>query len=183
MTSTLEMLTKTVDIYYQDIYDYADQIDSGVYQTREAVKDLSHMFGEVYVEELHNWMSGFEWYTLDSADYDGPDRWDDLLDDIESELEDNGYLAEYGVIYATEDHDEPTVDGTPISEYGLELVTEVGRPWTWVLATGGPHIEIVADGSGRAKLVGYWGGERVERSGEHIDRVLDYMLETACFKR
>lgn len=183
MTNTLEMLTQTVDHYNQDIRDYADQIDYGVYQTREVVKDMSHLSGDAYVSALHDWLSQFDWYTLDSVDYTGPDQWDDLLSDIKFEMEDAGYLAEDGVIYSVEDHEDPTVDGTDIFTYGLELVTEVGRPWTWVLGTGGPHIEVVADGPGRAKLVGYWGGERVERSGYHIDRVLDYMLATAGFER
>ena len=183
MTNTLEMLTQTVDSYYQDIYDYADQIQSGVYQTREVVKDLSHLFGDAYVSALHDWLSQFDWYTLDPVDYTGQNRWDDLLFDIEVDLKDQGYLAEDGVIYSVEDHEAPTVDGTDIVSYGLELVTEVGRPWTWVLGTGGPHIEIVADGSDCARLVGYLGGERVERSGYHIDRVLDYMLETVGFER
>lgn len=182
MTNTLEKLTQTVDSYYQDIRDYADQIQSGVYQTREVVKDLSHLFGDAYVSALHDWLSQFDWYTLDSVG-DPQNRWDDLLCAIEVDLEEQGYIAEYGVIYSVEDHEDPTVDGTDIISYGLELVTEVGRPWTWVLGTGGPHIEIVADGSDRARLVGYWGGERVERSGYHIDRVLDYILETAGFER
>ena len=183
MTSTREMLTQTVDNVYDTLSEYADQIDTGDYRSRTAVKDLSDMFGEPYVIAPHYWLTQFDWYTLDSVDYSGQERWNDLLTDIESALEDNGYLAEYGVIYATEDHDEPTIDDTPISEYGLELITEIGRPWTWVLGTGGPHIEITADGSGRAKLVGYWGGERVERSGYYIDRVLDYMLEAAGYRR
>ena len=183
MTGMHEQLTQTVNSYDQDIYDYSDQIQSGVFQTREMVKDLSFLFGDVYVEALHNWLSEFDWYTLDSSDYSGPDHWDDLLADIESEMEDAGYLAEDGVIYSVEDHEDPTVDGTGILDYGLELVTEVGRPWTWVLGSGGPHVEVVADGSDRARLVGYWGGERVERSGYHIDRVLDYLLEISGHER
>ena len=182
MTDTLEMLNRTLNSYDQAIYDYANQIQSGVYQTREAVKDLSHVFGDAYVSELHDWLSEFDWYTLDSADYSGPDQWDDLLSDIETEMEDAGYLADEGVIYSVEDHEDPTVDGTGILDYGLELVTEVGRPWTWVLATGGPHIEVVADGTSSATLVGYWGGERVERSGDHIDTVLDYLLGERRFR-
>lgn len=183
MNDTLDTLSRTLNSYDQDIYDYADQIQSGVYQTREAVKDLSHLFGAVYISALQDWLSEFDWYTLDSVECNDEDRWSDLLFAIEVELEDHGYLAEDGVIYSVEDHEDPTVDGTGIISYGLELVTEVGRPWTWVLATGGPHIEVVADGTGSATLVGYWGGERVERSGYHIDRVLDYMLEMVGFER
>ena len=99
MTNTLDMLNRTLNSYDQAIYDYADQIQSGVYQTREAVKDLSHVFGDDYVIALHYWLSEFKWYTLDSSDYSGPERWDALLSDIAFEMEDTGYIAEYGVIY------------------------------------------------------------------------------------
>lgn len=183
MTDTREMLTRTLNDVYDTLREYADQIDTGVYQTREMVKDLSHLFGDDYVIALHYWLTQFDWYTLDSVDYSGPERWDGLLDDIESEMEDAGYLAEDGVIYSVEYYEYPTVDGTDILDYGLELMTEIGRPWTWVLGTGGPHIEITADGTDTARLVGYWDGERVERSGYRIDHVLDYMLEIAGFKR
>ena len=183
MTNTLEMLARIINSYDQDIYDYADQIQSGVYQTREVVKDLSFLFGDVYVEALHDWLSEFDWYTLDSSDYSGPERWDNLLSDIEFEMEDAGYVADEGVIYSFEYHEDPTVDGTGILDYGLELVTEVVRPWTWVLGTGGPHIEIVADGTGSATLVGYGGGYEVERSGDHIDTVLDYVLGVYDYER
>lgn len=183
MTNTLGILSQTVDSYNQDLKNYADQIDSGVFRTREMVKDLSFLFGCAYVEALHDWLSEFDWYTLDSADYSGTSDWEDLLSDIESEMEDAGYLAEDGVIYSVEDHDGPTVDGTDILHYGLELVTEIGRPWTLVLGTGGPHVEVVANGSSSATLVCSWGRDKVERSGSHLDTVLDYMLGVYDYER
>ena len=74
--------------------------------------------------------------------------------------------------------DEPTLaDETPISEYPLEVVDERGRPFAVVISTGGPHIEVTADGDQRAYLVGYWGGEKVTRGGDHFDTFLDYFIE------
>lgn len=72
--------------------------------------------------------------------------------------------------------DEPTVNETPISEYPLEVVDERGRQFAVVISTGGPHIEVTADGGQRAFLVGYWGGEKVTRSGDHFDTFLDHFI-------
>ena len=37
-----------------------------------------------------------------------------------------------------------------------------------VIATGGPHIEVVT-GQGNDTIVGYWGGDRIERSTDSDD--------------
>lgn len=64
-----------------------------------------------------------------------------------------------------------------LSEYPLAVVDERGRNFAVVLATGGPHIEIEAEGWRSASLHGYWGGEHVVLSGEVFDRVLDWFIE------
>jgi hypothetical protein len=46
-----------------------------------------------------------------------------------------------------------------VDEYPLEVVAEVGRPFTVLVTCGGPHVEIVADGYEGARLVGHWGSE------------------------
>lgn len=73
--------------------------------------------------------------------------------------------------------DEPTVDETPISEYPLEIVDERGREFAVVLGTGGPHIEVVADGGCSARLEGYWGGSRATLHGDYFSTFLDYFIE------
>lgn len=73
--------------------------------------------------------------------------------------------------------DEPTADDTPISEYPLEIVDERGREFAVVICTGGPHIEVVADGGYDARLEGYWAGERVTLSGDAFNTFLDYFIE------
>lgn len=71
----------------------------------------------------------------------------------------------------------PTVDDVPIDEYPLEIVDERGRQFAVVLSTGGPHIELVADGSRRARLAGYWWGESHELDDDAFDIVLDYFID------
>ena len=74
--------------------------------------------------------------------------------------------------------DEPIdEDETPISEYPLEVVDERGREFAVVLATGGPHVEVVADGGSSARLVGYWGGLSYTLHGDRLDTFLDYFID------
>lgn len=65
-------------------------------------------------------------------------------------------------------------DGEDIWYWPLEIIVAVGRPFTVVLSTGGPHIEIMADGYDSARVVGYWAGETVTRYPAGADTVLDY---------
>lgn len=44
-----------------------------------------------------------------------------------------------------------------VDDYPLEIVAEIGRPFAVVITTGGPHVEIVADGYDAARIVGTWG--------------------------
>lgn len=58
----------------------------------------------------------------------------------------------------------------------IEVVAEIGRPWAVVLACGGPHVELSADGFGAVSLDLYWGGENRsawDRNGD-FETVLDY---------
>lgn len=65
-----------------------------------------------------------------------------------------------------------------LAEYPLEVVDERGRPFIVVLGTGGPHVEVVADGSSTPTLVGYWGGEKVTRhDGDALTWFLDSFIE------
>lgn len=66
---------------------------------------------------------------------------------------------------------------TPIDEYPLEVVDERGREFAVVLCTGGPHIEVVADGLCSARLEGYWAGSRCTRSGDYLSTFLDYFID------
>lgn len=50
-------------------------------------------------------------------------------------------------------------DGYYWADYPLEIVDARGRSFAVVLSTGGPHIELTADGYENARLVGYWAGE------------------------
>ena len=64
-----------------------------------------------------------------------------------------------------------------LAEYPLEVVDERGRNFAVVLCTGGPHIEIEAEGYGRAALQGYWGGVRATLTADVFDRVLDWFID------
>ena len=79
--------------------------------------------------------------------------------------------------------DEDSEEGS-IYDYPLAVISEVGRPYTVVLCTGGPHIEIVAEGLNTARLEGYWWGSRATRHdyGEMpLTRLLDFFIERDTF--
>ena len=93
--------------------------------------------------------------------------------------------GEYGPdLDDVEPFDEPTIvddygNATPISEWPLAVVVKIGQPLAVQITVGGPHIEIVQDISeGRAKLAGYWGGEKVYRHGSEFQTVLDYFVDS-----
>lgn len=80
------------------------------------------------------------------------------------------------------DHEDvPDIDWSDaadyLMEYPLEIVDERGRNFAVVLSTGGPYIEIEAEGNDRAALHGYWGGEHVTLSGQVFDDVLDWFID------
>jgi hypothetical protein len=64
-----------------------------------------------------------------------------------------------------------------ITDYPLDIVDERGREFAVVICTGGPHIEVVADGGNRARLEGYWWGSRCTLSGDYFDVFLDWFIE------
>ena len=64
-----------------------------------------------------------------------------------------------------------------LTEYVLEVIDERGRNFAVVLTTGGPHIEIEAEGNDCAALKGYWGGKRATLTGDVFDRVLDWFID------
>jgi hypothetical protein len=64
-----------------------------------------------------------------------------------------------------------------ISDYPLEIVDERGREYAVVICTGGPHIEVVADGGNRARIEGYWWGSRCTLTGDYFDVFLDWFIE------
>lgn len=76
-----------------------------------------------------------------------------------------------------DDDDEWTDLHEYMQDYPLEVVDERGRNYAVVLTTGGPHIEVEAEGMGRAALHGYWGGEHVVLSGSALDDFLDHYIE------
>lgn len=70
-------------------------------------------------------------------------------------------------------------DGTNIWDYPLEIIREVGRPYTVVLTTGGPHIEVTQDGHHMATLEGYWGGDTHTIYDDHnktLERLIDLYI-------
>ena len=107
---------------------------------------------------------------------------DDLIETFRASASDEDLVGERaksigGTSWEFIEADEPTVEDTPISEYPLEIVDERGKEFAVVLTTGGPHIEVVADGGSSARLAGYWGGEQVYMYGNVFDTFLDYFIE------
>jgi hypothetical protein len=101
-------------------------------------------------------------------------------DAIEQARESHG-LGDDAELYAdcVDEFYEPCLpDGAgDITDYPLEIVDERGREFAVVICTGGPHIEIVADGGNRARLEGYWWGSRCTLSGDYFDVFLDWFIE------
>lgn len=52
-----------------------------------------------------------------------------------------------------------------MSEYFLEIIAEVGQPFTAVITLGGPHIELIFHHTGDAAYVsGHWGPAHAEEA-------------------
>ena len=67
-----------------------------------------------------------------------------------------------------------------LSEWPREVVEERGRPFTVVVSdSGGPHIEVRADGNWPAKLIGQWGAVDETRHGAYLSTFLDYFIHRA----
>lgn len=152
--NTREMLTKNMQGIKESLEEYARQIESGEYGDTWQVQS-DPVDRNVTVQAIG------DYEAIEAVIRDNP-TWSDDMGDYEAER-----------IEA----DEPTVDETPISEYPLEVVDERGREFAVVISTGGPHIEVVADGGQNARLAGYWGGEQVYLHGDVFDTFLDYFIE------
>ena len=46
-----------------------------------------------------------------------------------------------------------------------------------MICTGGPHIEVVADGGCSARLEGYWWGDTYTLHRDYFDTFLDYFID------
>lgn len=154
--NTREMLTKNMQGVRESIEEYVRQIESGEYGDQWTITDTEGNEAVVTARD--------ESAALDKA-YDVPANRLLLV----------GEASDWGVTH--ESADEPTADDTPISEYPLEIVDGRGKEFAVVLCTGGPHIEVVADGGQSARLAGYWGGEQVYMHGDVFDTFLDYFIE------
>lgn len=102
---------------------------------------------------------------LDAADRDG---WHD--DTHESDDPDEcEECAQLTADYGDDPHDA-------LHELPLELVAEVGRPLTILLTYGGPNIWVEHDlGEPSPVIVGYWGGDKVERhNGDVLTRAIEW---------
>jgi CRISPR/Cas system-associated exonuclease Cas4 (RecB family) len=153
--NTRDMLYKNMQGIRETIEEFARQIKSGEFMSTWAIQ-LSDDEEQTFT------------YRATSED-----------DAYQAYVENHAFhVAQENVnIYVIESADEPTTEDTPISEYPLEVVDERGREYAVVLCTGGPHIEVVADGLCDARLVGYWSGETVTMSGNMFSTFLDYFIE------
>lgn len=132
-----------------------------------------------FAEQIESGQYGDSWTVFDA---DNDDQVRDGISAPSAEAAIEAYLEIVGddgrELYAERNPaDEPTVDETPISEYPLEIVDERGREFAVVLSTGGPHIEVVADGLSSARLEGYWWGDRATLHGDYLSTFLDYFIE------
>lgn len=68
-----------------------------------------------------------------------------------------------------------------LDEYPLEIVYELGEPFTVIISAGGPHVEITngLDGRDCYVLVGHWGTETVMRRGDPVATVAAYLRDMA----
>ena len=71
-------------------------------------------------------------------------------------------------------------EGYSIYDYPLEVVREVGKPYSVLITCGGPHIEVEAHGYGDARLMGYWGSKSATRhdyGNNPLTTFLDFFIE------
>lgn len=76
-------------------------------------------------------------------------------------------------------YDDDNDDGS-IYDYPLEIIKEVGKPYSVLITCGGPHIEVEAHGHENARLKGYWGGKHATRwdNGTNpLTTFLDFFIE------
>lgn len=165
MANAIDSLRNNLAGVAETIAEYARQIRSGDYPTRYVIwQETPDMDGDTIVGEI--------WSTKES---DAIESWENAG---------NTFTDDH---YVTEDEtdDEPTVrddrgNGTPISEWPLDIVDERGREFAVLITYGGPNIWLTADGLSDARLVGYWGGETVtlwDDSVGSFTAVLDYFIE------
>lgn len=148
-----------------DIAEYARQIQSGNYPTEYVIwRESPDNVGDTIAGEI--------WTTKES---DAIAAWENAG----NTFTDSHYVTE------NDADNEPTIrdnygNASPISERPLEIVDERGRAFAIVLTTGGPHIEITADGQRDTRLIGYWGGETVtlyDDTAGSFATVLDYFID------
>lgn len=150
---THDLLYKDMLSISQTIERYARQIESGEHGETWTVEDLAN-------DHTYTYRASSEDDALLAY------RENEPLGPDDSEL----YIQHV-------EADEPTVDDTPISEYQYAIVDERGKPFSILLAGGGPHIEVEAEGLGAATLEGYWTGEHITMRGEHFSTFLDWFIE------
>ncbi|MCK0441170.1 hypothetical protein MUG78_17360 [Gordonia alkaliphila] len=69
-------------------------------------------------------------------------------------------------------------DWGALEDWAHDIISETGRPYTVELGeSGGARIELVADGRWPARLVGHWMAATAERSGAHLDVVMDHFVD------
>lgn len=158
-----EYLGKTVDSVAEDIAEYAKQIRTGEY-------------GPAIYEVYSVSSDGLLWSGAADSEDDAFDGYRD--DTVIYAVRSDVYIEQSNETQ----YDEPTLvdrygNTTPIGEYPLEVVDERGRPFAVVIGTGGPHIEVTADGDSSARLVGYHGSDKAYRYGDVFDTFLDWFIE------
>lgn len=159
MGNTRERLTAQMERVSDDIREYVRQLESGEYGNRWLVQSYDDPVDHNYDDII----AGSESDALAIAQKRSGQSHDNWEVDRDS-FDEPTLVDDYG-------------NEARLSEYPLEVVDERGRQFAVVISTGGPHIEVTADGDQRAYLVGYWGGEKVTSHGDHFDTFLDYFIE------
>jgi hypothetical protein len=159
--------------------------DDNLRQHCESVADTVRKYAAL----IESGEYGGEWAIYAPSDDEPTDRLVSSAGDIVALSEDDAidrardyYNLPAGMdIYAelVDEYCEPCLpdDAGDITDYPLEVVDERGREYAVVICTGGPHIEVVADGVNRARLEGYWWGSRCTLSGDYFDVFLDYFID------
>lgn len=80
------------------------------------------------------------------------------------------------VVTAAHAGSDTLTDDTNIWEWPVEVISEPGKPATVVLGTGGPYVEVSADGNAAARLDCYWGSIHVTRHDPIFDTFLDVYI-------
>lgn len=85
-------------------------------------------------------------------------------------------VACHEVVTAAHAGSDTLTDDTNIWEWPVEVISEPGKPATVVLGTGGPYVEVSADGNAAARLDCYWGSIHVTRHDPIFDTFLDVYI-------